>query len=241
MEELLGTTQLNNTQTNSALNAASQETNPSKAEIGEQKLAEDFQTFLLLLTTQLENQDPTEPLDTNEFTNQLVQFASVEQQLATNTNLEQLISMTEQARVDTGVSYIGKAVDAPGNTGFLTGGQAAFVYELPRDAASVTVSVLDSTGRAVFSGQGATGKGKNLVTWDGIGNVGAADGEQLPDGVYAIGVAARDAAGEPIESTTYTSGRVTAATFGDDGEMQLELGGQLKVGLDDVKAVREIF
>ncbi|MGB1540522.1 MAG: flagellar hook assembly protein FlgD, partial [Rickettsiales bacterium] len=89
----------------------------SKANQARSKLSGDFDTFLLLLTTQLQNQDPIEPLDTNEFTAQLVQFANVEQAIDTNSNLETMISMQQGTQINNAVNYIGNFVEAKGNSG----------------------------------------------------------------------------------------------------------------------------
>ncbi|MEO0962032.1 MAG: flagellar hook capping FlgD N-terminal domain-containing protein, partial [Pseudomonadota bacterium] len=94
------------------------------------KLNTDFDTFLTLLTTQLKNQDPLEPLDSSEFTNQLVQFSSVEQNIATNQNLEQLLNLTFANFATDAVGYIGKEVVAESPTAILTNGTANWDYEL---------------------------------------------------------------------------------------------------------------
>ena len=231
---------------NAAANAGStasllnKEKNPPKSEVDGKKIAEDFSQFLLLLTTQLKNQDPTEPLDTNEFTAQLVQFAGVEQQLATNSNLEKMISLSQQSRIEAGVAYIGKAIDAEGNAGFLTGGKAAFVYELPSDVKEARVVILNEANQTVFSGTGAVTKGKNLVSWDGTGNVGGANGKQLPNGLYYIAVKATGHDGKEVTGVkTYTTGRVSAANFDEDGNLNLEVG-TLDIPAEKILAVREI-
>lgn len=224
----------------SAVDALSKEKNPSKAKVDGKKIAENFDQFLLLLTTQLKNQDPTEPLDTNEFTAQLVQFAGVEQQLATNTNLEKMISLSQQSKIQTGVSYIGKAVDAEGNAGFLQNKQSAFVYELPAAAKEVKVSILNEAKQVVFSGNGVTTKGKNLVSWDGKSNIGASNGKDMPNGVYYISAKATGLDGKEIKDVkTYTTGRVSAASFDADGNLNLEVG-TLDIPVDKVIAVRDI-
>ena len=97
-------------------------------------LAENFDTFLTLLTVQLQNQDPLDPLDTNEFTSQLVQFTAVEQAIATNNNLESLIGLTELSHAATRISYLGKEVEAPGSTSYLTDGKAEWSYVLDDEA-----------------------------------------------------------------------------------------------------------
>ncbi len=217
------------------LDLVKQDTNPSKAKTDRQKLAEDFDQFLLLLTTQLQNQDPTDPLDTNEFTNQLVMFSQVEQSIATNTNLEQLVSLQQAKGVDAAVSYIGQVVEADGNGGFLANGNAPFVYTLPEAAEEVKVIITNSAGQAVFSGNGSTNLGKNLVTWDGINSF---TGQTMPDGSYNILLKAVGLDGGELEVTTSTTGRVSAVEIDDDGQVLLTVG-NLLVPIENVNAVRE--
>jgi flagellar basal-body rod modification protein FlgD len=224
------------TASNTALNNISQSSNPSKSETDRKKLGDNFDDFLKLLTTQLKNQDPSEPLDTNEFTSQLVQFATVEQQLATNTNLEKLISMNSNGGVQGASSYIGKAVDAKGNAGFLGGGTAPFVYSLDKPAKDVKISIADSTGKVVFNGSGPGNVGSNLVTWDGKNSN---SGEMMDDGDYYLIVNATGYDGTKLEATTATTGRVSAVSTDSDGKVVLTVG-NLEVPIEDVKAVREL-
>ena len=215
------------------LDLIQQDANPSKAEAGAQKLSDDFDNFLLLLTTQLENQDPTEPLDTNEFTNQLVQFSIAEQSIATNQNLEALIEQNRNSEFSTAVSYIGKTVDAKGSAGELADGVASFIYELDAEAYQASVVITDGAGRAVFSGQGPTSQGKNRVIWDGKNSF---TGNYEEDGTYFINVLAKSGQDETITSTTFTTGLVTSTEM-RDGEMVLNVAGTV-VPLSEVQAVR---
>src|ERR1700710_2267473 len=91
-------------------------------------IAGNFQTFLTLLTTQLKNQNPLEPLDTNQFTQQLVQFAQVEQQLKQNDQLATLISIEKSAQSTTALAFVGATVAVDGQTAALTGGQATWSF-----------------------------------------------------------------------------------------------------------------
>jgi flagellar basal-body rod modification protein FlgD len=77
-------------------------------------LADNFNSFLTLLTTQLKNQDPTSPLDTNQFTQQITQMTGVEQQLLSNQLLQQLV--TAQGGVASAANLIGETITAPGAT-----------------------------------------------------------------------------------------------------------------------------
>src|SRR5712675_2430466 len=92
---------------NSAAAAAAAAT-PSGAVTAQKSLSTNFNTFLTLLTTQLKNQDPLAPMDSNQFTQQLVQFSQVEQQINANKNLESLISLTKARGAIDAVSYLGK-------------------------------------------------------------------------------------------------------------------------------------
>ena len=212
-----------------------QSSNPSQAETDRTKLAEDFDQFLLLLTTQLKNQDPTEPLDTNQFTQQLVQFASVEQQIATNKNIERLVDLSGGQGINAGVGYLGQVVEADGNGGMLNNGTASFVYELPAPAANVDVFIADAKGQVVFSGKGSTLSGKNVVTWDGTNSL---SGSKMPDGDYYITVRATTGAGDKLDSKTYTSGVVSAVESDPQNGIQLNIG-NIKINTEDIKAVRQ--
>ena len=113
-------------------------------------IAGNFDTFLSLLTTQLQNQDPLDPLDTNEFTSQLVQFSSVEQQLKTNSYLQNLVQSTQNSQNNAAVSYIGKQVTSSGVDADLKNGAATWNFNLPQ-AANVTVTIKDSSGNQVYT------------------------------------------------------------------------------------------
>ena len=94
-------------------------------------LAQNFDDFIMLLVAQLKNQDPLDPISTNEFTNQIVQFASVEQAIATNTNLERMIALQRSNQITSAVGYLGKRIEAEGDTTALADGIAEWNYSLP--------------------------------------------------------------------------------------------------------------
>ncbi len=209
--------------------------NPARSEVGSKKLAADFDSFLLLLTTQLKNQDPTDPLDTNEFTQQLVSFAGVEQQIDANTNLEKLVAASVNAGVQQGLGYIGKTIEAVGDKGVLEGGKAYFSYDLPSEVLETKVSILDSAGKVVFSGTGSTAAGKSVAFWDGKNSF---DGSQMKDGTYQIVVAAKGFQNEKVEAKTFTTGRVSGVETDKDKNVVLSVGAA-KVKLIDVISVKE--
>src|SRR3990167_4316623 len=132
-----------------AVDATTASTGPGgAAATGRTRLTESFDTFLNLLTAQIKNQDPLSPMDSTQFTQQLVQMTGVEQQLLTNDLLEKLVTNTGSG-IQTAVSLIGKEVLATSADAKLTAGKAQWDYKLDRDAADVTVEVLDSNGKVV--------------------------------------------------------------------------------------------
>jgi len=196
-------------------------------------LATNFDTFLTLLTTQLQNQDPLEPLKSNEFTQQLVQFSSVEQQIAANKNLEQLITTTALANSNSAVNYLGKEVEALSNLADLADGAAKWSYTLGADAPTTTFSVIDATGKTVFQTTQDLKAGTGTFTWDGKNSQGGTE----PDGTYIIKVEPLDAEGNPVAHSTMTQGIVTAVDLTSVDPL-LKVGGAL-VRFSEVIAVRE--
>jgi flagellar basal-body rod modification protein FlgD len=184
-------------------------TTANQTSLGMASLADNFNTFLSLLTTQLKNQDPTAPLDSNQFTQQLVQMTGVEQQLNANTLLQQLVTNTSNG-VSTAVTLIGKNVKAASDTANLTNGQAQWTYNLGAQAADLKVEVLDANGKIVHAEAPTDMKaGDHAFSWNGkdLANT------QLPNGgTYTLRVTATDSAGKAITETNYVQGVVTGVT-----------------------------
>lgn len=176
---------------------------------GLDSLTTNFNTFLTLLTTQLQNQDPTSPLDSNQFTQQLVQMTGVEQQLNTNNLLQKLVDNTSSG-VSTAVSLIGKNVKASSDTANLTGGQASWTYNLPPGVADLKVQVTDASGTIVSSvAPSDMSAGDHSFSWNGKNLA----GNQLPDGgTYTLKVTATDSGGNTLATTNYQVGTVTGVT-----------------------------
>src|ERR1700716_1386880 len=114
-------------------------------------LAVNFQTFLTLLTTQLQNQNPLSPLDTNQFTQQLVQFASVEQQLKTNDQLTSLVTLQQTAQSTQALTFVGKTAVVDGSTATMNKGSATWDLSVATNS-NVNVTIASSTGQTVFTG-----------------------------------------------------------------------------------------
>lgn len=186
---------------------------------GRTRLAENFETFLTLLTTQLKNQDPLSPLDSNEFTAQLTQMTGVEQQLLTNDLLQKLVD--RDGGLTSAVDYVGREVTAAWSSAALKNGGVDWSYELGRDASAVTLQVLDGQGRTVWTGDAPVRKeGLHPFRWDGKD----ATGRQLSDGgVYTLKVVAKDAGKADVPAQVLTRGRVTGVeTY--DGSPYLSVG-----------------
>jgi flagellar basal-body rod modification protein FlgD len=203
----------------------------SNAEKTAVKLADTFDSFLTLLTTQLTHQDPLEPLDPNEFTDQLVAFTNVEQSIATNKNLEQLLALYQSNELASAVSFIGKAVEAPGATSVLKNGSARWSYQLEAESAATTVKIVDSVGKTVFQAIGETGLGRHEIEWDGNDSL----GNPLPDGPYTLLVSAADSQNTAIDSTTNLIA-TAQGVLTEDGVNKVDVGG-FTVPLSSIVAV----
>ncbi|MGF1608433.1 MAG: flagellar hook assembly protein FlgD [Kiloniellales bacterium] len=207
---------------------------PSSASGSGITIAENFDTFLRLLTTQLQNQDPLSPLDTTEFTNQLTNFAQVEQGINTNKKLDQLISLQGGSQLSAGVSYMGKQIEAPGEVMLLQDGRGRIGYELPRSSARTTIAILNSNNNVVAFFEGSTQAGKHVLEWDGTDD----SGNKLPDGSYRALVTALDADNQTMKSSMTSFGRVTGVEL-ENGKVTLVMD-SLSVNLEDVVSVHEL-
>jgi flagellar basal-body rod modification protein FlgD len=172
--------------------------------LGQQEIASNFQEFLQLLTTQLKNQDPLSPLDTNQFTQQLVAFASVEQQLKTNTDLDKLVTLNKTSQATAALGFVGSQVTADGSTTQLKNGVAVWNITSPRPAAA-SVSIVDQNGNTVWTGQQTLDTGTQSYSWNGRTSTGAI----TPDGLYTIQITAQDAAAQSVAVSTQYTGTVT--------------------------------
>jgi flagellar basal-body rod modification protein FlgD len=169
-------------------------------------IANNFQTFLTLLTTQLQNQNPLDPLDTNQFTQQLVQFAGVEQQLKTNDSLSQLVTLQQTTQATQALGFVGKTALVDGSTATMTNSSATWHLNVPTDS-TVDITVANSTGQTVFTGKYTAAAGTDIpFTWSGMGN----DGTQWPDGKYTITATGKDVANNNVGIAAQVQGVVSS-------------------------------
>ena len=194
-------------------------------------IAGNFDTFLSLLTTQLKNQNPLSPLDTNQFTSQLVQFSSVEQQLKTNSYLQAMMTSTQNSQNNAAVSYIGKTVTATGVTSDLKNGSAVWNFNLPQPA-KVTIAIKDAKGNEVYTETGPLKAGPGQFNWDGT----QTDGRAAPDGVYAIGITATTSNGSYVAASTQSTGVVSGVDL--TAAQPSLIVGTKSIRLSDVTSVR---
>ena len=207
-------------------------TTKSTAKTGDDALASlsgDYTNFLTLLTTQLKNQDPLSPMDATQFTQQLVQFSAVEQQINGNKKLDQLIGLQSTANAYGAVGFVGTTIAADSNDIPLQDGKAKFDYTIEKGGGAATLKILDASGNIVMlKGVDAT-VGTHPVEWDGTDYF----GNKLKDGKYTVSVSYKDTnTGKDIDATITSYGKVDQAVIAD-GEVFLKMG-DVTVPLADV-------
>jgi flagellar basal-body rod modification protein FlgD len=196
-------------------------------------LAGNFQTFLTLLTTQLQNQNPLSPLDTNQFTQQLVQFAGVEQQLKTNDQLTSLVSLQQTAQSTQALTLVGKTAVVDGSTAALTNASATWKLGVATNS-TVNISIANSTGQTVFTGSYSVKAGSNQpFIWNGKGN----DGTQWPDGEYKMTATAADSAGNTVAVSTQIQGVVSSVDLTQSPPL-LSINGQ-NYTINQIKSIAQ--
>lgn len=197
--------------------AANSNTAASSSAVG---LAANFETFITLLTAQLRAQDPLSPMDTKDFTNQLVQFTGVEQQMKTNDLLSSLAQNFSLNAGSMAVSYLGKQATATADTAALNNGAAKWTYTLPTGASEVTLKVFDANNRLVKSTSGNLASGSHDFNWDGVTN----SGGRASDGQYKLVVEAKNATGSAITVPISQTGIITDVDLSGD-EPKVKIGG----------------
>ena len=176
--------------------------------LASQQIAGNFQSFLMLLTTQLQNQNPLDPLDTNQFTQQLVEFAGVQEQINTNDSLATLVSLQQTTQATQALTFVGKTAVVTGSTAALTNSSAAWDLTVPSNA-NVTINITNSAGQTVYTTTTPMTAGNQSFTWNGQGN----DGTQWPDGQYTLTASATDASGNSVGITSAIQGVISSVNL----------------------------
>lgn len=195
-------------------------------------LSNNYELFLRILTTQIKEQDPLDPVDASEYTSQLVQYSSVEQQIKTNDQLGSLLSAIESSASLNFVNYIGTEIVASGNTAQLAGESASWSYNAPEDGEAL-IQIVNSLGSVVYEGKHDLQRGKHEFVWDGKGKNGISN----PDGNYGIAIYQLDDNGDPaVQVPTEFKGIVDGVEFFGSSAV-LTVGGTY-VPVSEVYSVR---
>jgi flagellar basal-body rod modification protein FlgD len=188
--------------------------------------------FLTLLTTQLKNQDPLNPMDNAQITSQLAQLSTVTGIEKLNTTLQTLLQDSQDSQTTQAAALVGKAVMVPGSSLALSSSAAIGGFELASDADAVTVTISDSNGVAVRTmSLGSMSSGLHDFTWDGATDSGAT----AADGSYKIAVSAT--AGTDRVATTSLSLGVVRSVITNATGFTLDVGSLGMFTLDDVKQI----
>ncbi|GJE16743.1 flagellar hook assembly protein FlgD [Methylobacterium marchantiae] len=211
--------------------SSSSSTNSTTATGTSQEIAGNFQQFLTLLTTQLKNQNPLDPLDTNQFTQQLVQYAGVEQQLKSNDRLDSILSNSKAASAASATSFVGQTVTADGQVADLKDGSATWTLTPSRAAKQATITISDAKGNVVATQTKALTTGAQSFTWDGR----STSGFTSANGSYKIKVDAIDATGAKVTVDTQVSGKVDGVDL--SGSAPVLLIGNSRVPIASVQNI----
>ena len=208
--------------------------NTSVSITGKNSLAENFDTFLKLLTTQLQYQDPLAPMDTTEFTNQMTQFSQVEQAINTNAQLKSLIALQQTNQSLGALGYLGRTIEATSGSVSLSGSKATILYSLPAGAAKTVLTIRDGSGGLVRTISGETGAGRHQFAWDGKNDKGSV----VANGAYKVAVTALDSEGNVIKgSLTGLVGTVKEVITESDPVVLMV--GDVPIEVGDIVAIRE--
>ncbi|NDF11979.1 MAG: hypothetical protein EB060_04070 [Proteobacteria bacterium] len=198
-------------------------------------LTEDFSTFIKLLTVQLKNQNPLDPTNTNDFTNQIVQFANVEQNIAGNQKLDKLITLQQSNQISSVVSYTGKPVEIKSDTFVVKQGEPEQIaYQLDTNVTDSLITIKNEDGTTIYSGKGETDKGRHTVDVDKLDL-----SQTLTPGKYTVTVNYKVDGDKDFTKSaqTYTAGKVTAVNLTDGQVGTLVVDDVIQVDLKDVTFV----
>jgi flagellar basal-body rod modification protein FlgD len=206
-------------QTAATAKTSSSSTSTTSTAASSAKLTQSYDSFLKLLTTQLQNQDPLSPMESNEFTNQLVQFSQVEQQISQNTKLDKLVSLQNNNQTQASLGFIGLDVEATDNAFSYDGNPVKMSYTLPETSTSTKIQIKNEKGVTVQTLDGVRSTSRQELSWDGK----KSDGTAAPAGDYTMTVMAPKADSKLMTATTTVFGRVSGIESGN-GTTNLMMG-----------------
>jgi flagellar basal-body rod modification protein FlgD len=190
--------------------------------------------FLKLLVTQLQNQDPTNPMDNQQFIAQMATFSQVQQMTTMNQSLQNIQLLQSSLNNTYTLSFIGKTVTATGNQMSLTkDGASSASFTLPSDATAVSANVYDSKGTLVKTIKyGAQTSGTYSVGWDGTDS----NGKAAANGTYTFTIQAQDQKGASVTAQTLINGQVSGVKYDPDGTTYLMVGNN-KVTISQIQSI----
>lgn len=178
-----------------------------RTQTSETALAQDLDDFLNLLTTQLQNQDPLNPTDTDRLTDQITQFSQVEQQINTNQKLDDLLALQLSGIASTALGYVGLDVSyISADLNFDGQTPVKITYALGEEAVSTKVNIFNESGELVLSEDGPRSSGQNEFLWTGATEDGF--GQIAESGTYTVRIDALDREGNAIDTSTVVTGNV---------------------------------
>jgi flagellar basal-body rod modification protein FlgD len=212
----------------------------SKMDIDNDHGSLDQSDFLNLFVTQMQNQDPTEPMDSSQMLQQTATFSQVESMASMNENMEKILdvisSSSVQSQMASASSFIGKVMEYEGNDTTLTSSGAAISFEASAVPAKTTITIRDQDGKYIRTlTPSVNDTDKTFLVWDGTDSA----GNQMDTGSYTFSVKAYDADGKEIDVKTYSNGQVTGVAT-DSGKLIYEVDGSYEVAAEDVISVREL-
>ncbi|HEX9465860.1 MAG TPA: flagellar hook assembly protein FlgD [Alphaproteobacteria bacterium] len=226
----IGATQTATSATNATATTA---TNPS-ANSALAQFSSNFDQFLTLLTAQLQHQDPLSPMDSTQFTSQLVQFTGVEQGILQNQNLKQLITMQSNTQMASSVQYIGKTINQAGNQVVLSGSSGTIDYSVTDTSTKkVNITITDTSGTVIRTAAvDSPSSGQNVFHWDGRNNTGSV----VPDGTYNVKIQGFNSQNNPVTVAAGGNGIVSDVSL-VNGNLILTTQSGVQVPISDVSSV----
>jgi flagellar basal-body rod modification protein FlgD len=186
--------------------------------------------FIKLMSAQLKHQDPMSPMKNEAMAAQLAQFSSLEQMVNVNTNLEKMTAAQKPAENVLAASLIGKRVMTDSSKFLLQkGAQPEMKFDLPADAQTVNVSVVDAKGEIIREFElGTMAKGAQSIRWDGKNG----KNQDAVPGEFTYRVNAADISNKQLKVENTTSGLVSGVSF-EGGKALLLVDGK-KIPMDSV-------
>lgn len=208
----------------------------SKTEASTTKASDTYNQFLVLLTTQLQNQDPLSPMESDKFTSQLVSFSQVEQNILTNQKLDAMLTQSANNLISQSLGYIGKDVYYRGNTAYYDGEtpETKFAFAIDGDSKTSKLQITDKDGTVVRTIAMKPGETTGSIIWDGKDN----EGIQVKEGNYTLTLAAFDAANKKLDGYTAIPGHVQGIES-IEGILYLALKGDSRIDSTAVLSISE--